>query len=52
MKRMPMRNGDEYDALTSARKHYYWRRGALRRIKRAYRRAERRWLDRMHNIRR
>ena len=34
-KRIPMK-GDEYDALTKARKFYMWKRGQLKRIKRAY----------------
>jgi len=44
---MPARNGDENDALY-ARRYIKWRRHAIRRIKRAYRRAERRWLKRLH----
>jgi len=46
MRRMPMRNGDEHDALTRWRRFIRWRKGELRRIKRTYRRAERRWLRR------
>ena len=35
-KRIPLRGGDEYDGLTSARKFYMWKRGQLKKIKRAY----------------
>ena len=35
-KRIPMKGGDEYDALTKARKFYLWKSGQLKRIKRAY----------------
>lgn len=37
-----MRSGDEYDALTRAKRYYHWRAGDRHRIKRAYRRRERR----------
>ena len=47
MKRMPTRNGDENDAMY-ARRYIKWGKREIRRIKRAYRRAERRWLDRLH----
>ncbi len=36
IKRIPMKGGDEYDGLTSARKFYMWKRGQLKKIKRAY----------------
>ena len=36
MIKIPMKGGDEYDALTSARKYARWGRGQLRRIKRGY----------------
>ena len=42
MKRIPMRTGDEYDALTPWRKVLHWRAGERARIKRGYRRRERR----------
>jgi hypothetical protein len=42
MKRIPMKSGDEYDALTSWRKVLHWRAGERARIKRHYRRRERR----------
>ena len=35
-KRIPMKGGDEYDALTKARKFYKWKTGQVKRIKRAY----------------
>tara|TARA_B110000483_G_scaffold239073_1_gene316895 strand:- start:413 stop:616 length:204 start_codon:yes stop_codon:yes gene_type:complete len=34
--RIPMKGGDEYDALTKARKFYKWKAGQVKRIKRAY----------------
>lgn len=37
MKRIPLINGGEQDALTKARKYYNWKRGIISRIKRAYR---------------
>lgn len=43
----PMRTGDEYDALTRARRFYRWREGDRKRIKRSYRRRERRLLNRL-----
>lgn len=35
-KRIPLRGGEEYDALTKARRFYQWRPGALKDIKRGY----------------
>ena len=35
-KRIPMRGGDEYDGLTKARRFLLWKRGQLKKIKRAY----------------
>ena len=35
-KRIPMKGGDEYSALTKARKFYIWRSGQIKKIKRAY----------------
>mgnify|MGYP003641868290 CR=1 FL=1 len=35
-KRLPMKGGDEYDGLTKARRFLLWKRGQLKRIKRAY----------------
>jgi len=35
-KRIPMKGGDEYDGLTKARKFYLWKKGQLKKIKRAY----------------
>lgn len=42
MKRIPFKTADEQDALTGWRRYYYWRSGQLARIKRRYRRRERR----------
>ncbi len=35
-KRIPMKGGDEFDALTKARKFYLWKAGQVKKIKRAY----------------
>ena len=35
-KRIPMKGGDEYGALTKARKFYLWKAGQVKKIKRAY----------------
>jgi len=35
-KRIPMKGCDEYDGLTKARKFYSWKKGQIKRIKRAY----------------
>lgn len=42
MKRIPMIDGDEQDALTKWRRYLHWRSGERSRIKRKYRRRERR----------
>ena len=50
MRRIPMTNGDEYDALTRWRKVLIWRAGERSAIKRRYRRRERhtaRWSVRV-----
>ena len=36
MKRIPLKGGDEYDALTSARKWYKFKSKAAKKIKRQY----------------
>lgn len=36
VKKIRFRNGDEEDALTGARKYYFWQRGELKKIKRGY----------------
>ena len=41
-RRIPMIDGDEYDALTPWRKYTRWRAGERRRIKRRYNRRDRR----------
>jgi len=43
MMRIPLKGGDEYDALTRARRWYIWRAGDRARAKRAYARRVRRW---------
>jgi hypothetical protein len=35
-KRLPLKGGDEYDALSKARKFTRWKAGQLKKIKRAY----------------
>jgi hypothetical protein len=35
-KRLPLKGGDEYDALSKARKFLHWKAGQLKKIKRAY----------------
>ena len=35
-KRIPLNDGDEYDALTKARKFHLWKPGQIKKIKRAY----------------
>ena len=35
-KRIQMKGGDEYDGLTKARRFLIWKRGQLKKIKRAY----------------
>lgn len=41
-KRIPMKTGDEYDALTGWKRYLYWRPGERKRIKRGYNRRARR----------
>jgi hypothetical protein len=36
MSKISMKGGDEYDALTKARKYYNWSKGQLKKIKRGY----------------
>ena len=36
MSKIPLKSGDEYDALTKARKYYNWSKGQLKKIKRGY----------------
>ena len=36
MSKIPMKGGNEYDALTKARKYYNWSKGQLKKIKRGY----------------
>ena len=35
-KRIPLKGGDEYDALTKARKFHLWNVGQVKKIQRAY----------------
>lgn len=39
---IPLKGGDEYDALTRDRKFYFWQSGELRKIKRGYNKRVRR----------
>ena len=41
-RRIPLKTGDEFDAITRHRHRHYWRAGERARIKRAYRKRERR----------
>jgi len=36
MKRIKLKSGDEYDALTAWRRYYNWKAGQLKKIKRGY----------------
>lgn len=36
MKRIKLKGGDEYDALTKAKKYYHWKPGERKKIKRGY----------------
>ena len=45
--RIPMKGGDEYDALTKARKFHLWKSGQLKKIKRAYNKRFRKYSKRM-----
>jgi hypothetical protein len=45
VKRIPMNTGDEYDALTDWKGYVPWRAGERARIKRRYRRRERRSVE-------
>lgn len=47
MKRKPLTSGDEYDALTKAKKYHFWRAGDRKKIKKAYHKKERKWLNRL-----
>ena len=44
MKRMPMKTGDEWDALTKAKRFFRWRSGVRKRIKKQYNKKERQWM--------
>ena len=35
-KRIPLKGGDEYDALTKGRRFLHWKTGQIKKIKRAY----------------
>ena len=45
MKRKPLTTGDEYDALTKAKKYYNFKSGDRKKIKKNYNKKERKWLD-------
>lgn len=40
---LPLTNGNEEDALTRARRFYFWQRGEIRRLKRDHSKRERRY---------
>ena len=44
MKRMPLKTGDEYDALTKWKKFVRFKAGERKKIKQRYNRKERQWL--------
>ena len=45
MIRIPLISGDEYDALTPAKRFYIWRSGVRRKLKKAYnKRFRRAWM--------
>ncbi len=44
-KRISMKGGDEYDGLTKARKFYLWKSGKLKKIKRAYNKRLRKYIE-------
>ena len=45
--RKPMKTADEYDALTQAKNVHHFRPGERKKIKKAYNKKERRWLNRI-----
>ena len=45
--RKPMKTADEYDALTKAKNVHHFRPGERKKIKKAYNKKERRWLNRI-----
>lgn len=45
MKRKPLTTGDEYDALTKAKRFHKFRSGDRKKIKKIYNKKERKWLD-------
>ena len=47
--RIPMINGDEFDALTRAKKYYHFKPGTRKEIKRGYR-ARKRRIDRIDTL--
>ena len=44
---MPLKTGDEYDALTRWKKFLHWKPGERKRIKKAYNKKERKWLNKI-----
>ena len=45
--RKPMKTADEYDALTQSKNVHHFRPGKRKKIKKAYNKKERRWLNRI-----
>lgn len=46
--RIKLKGGDEFEALTKARKSYNWARGQLKKIKRGYNKRVRRTAKEQH----
>ena len=47
-KRVPLKSGDEYDALSKSRKFHLWKSGQLKKIKRAYNKRFRKYSKRIN----
>jgi len=47
MKRKPLKTGEEYDALTGWKKYIRFRPGQRKKVKKAYNKKERKWLDKL-----
>jgi len=46
---IPMKYGDEYDSFTAWKKYLHWCAGERKRIKKMYRKRERRYLKRLRD---
>jgi len=49
VKRIPMKGGDEFDALTKARRFLRWKSGQVKKIKRVYNKRFRRYSRRINH---